>query len=167
MSRTQAILWTLVVYKLVMIAIGVAAQRLAKDDRDYFLGGRSLGPWVAALSASASSSSVWTLVGVSGYAYGFGLAAVWLIPACVGGFALNWFVLAPALRRVAAERGAITVTELLAGPPGSERRRAIVAVASIVVLLSLLTYVAAQFQGAGLAFAETFDMRFESALLLG
>jgi sodium/proline symporter len=167
MSRAQAIVWTLIVYNLVMIAVGVIANRLAKDESDYFLGGRRLGPGVAALSASASSSSVWTLLGVSGFAYASGLAALWLLPACVGGFALNWYVLAPALRRVAHETRAITVTELLAGPPGSERRRAVVTVASLIVLLSLLTYVAAQFQGAGQAFATTFDIRFEPALLLG
>lgn len=167
MSRAHAILWTLVVYKLAMVAIGVVANRMAKDEGDYFLGGRNLGPWVAALSASASSSSVWTLIGVSGYAYGFGLAAIWLIPACVGGFALNWFVLAPALRRASSEAGALTVTELLAGPRGTSGRRAVVVLGSVIVLLSLLTYVAAQFQGAGAAFAETFDIRFEWALLIG
>lgn len=167
MTRAQAIVWTLIVYNLVMIAVGVVANRLAKDESDYFLGGRRLGPGVAALSASASSSSVWTLLGVSGFAYAYGLAALWLLPACVGGFALNWYVLAPALRRVAHETRAITVTELLAGPPGSERRRSVITLASVIVLLSLLTYVAAQFQGAGQAFATTFDIRFEPALLLG
>ena len=158
---------TLVVYNVVMVAIGVIANRMSRDDGDYFLGGRRLGPFVAALSASASSSSVWTLLGVSGFAYGFGLAAIWLLPACVGGFALNWYVLGPGLRRVAHETGAITVTEVLAGPPGTKRRSEVIAVASLIVLLSLLTYVAAQFQGAGLTFVEAFDMRFEWALLLG
>jgi sodium/proline symporter len=166
-SRAEAIVATLIVYKLVMIAIGLAANRLAKTEGDYFLGGRQLGPAVAALSASASSSSVWTLIGVSGYAYGYGLAAIWLLPACVGGFALNWFVLAPALRRLAHAREAVTVTELIAGPPGTRHRRAVIVVASAIILLSLLTYVAAQFQGAGKAFAETFAMPFESALLIG
>src|SRR5689334_17396284 len=150
-----------------MVAIGLIANRMSRDDGDYFLGGRRLGPWVAALSASASSSSVWTLLGVSGFAYGFGLAAIWLLPACVGGFALNWYVLGPPLRRAAHESRAITVTELIAGPPGSERRDQVIVVASVIVLLSLLTYVAAQFQGAGLTFVEAFDMRFEWALLLG
>ncbi len=158
---------TLVAYNVVMVVIGLIANRMSSDDGDYFLGGRRLGPFVAALSASASSSSVWTLLGVSGFAYGFGLAAIWLLPACVGGFALNWYVLGPGLRRVAHATGAITVTELLAGPPGGERRNEIIGVASLIVLLSLLTYVAAQFQGAGLTFVEAFDMRFEWALLLG
>ncbi|MCA9685666.1 MAG: hypothetical protein KC457_26045 [Myxococcales bacterium] len=60
MSRAQAIFWTLIVYKLVMVSIGVIANRMsAGGDDDYFVGGRRLGPLVAALSASASSSSVW------------------------------------------------------------------------------------------------------------
>lgn len=158
---------TLVAYNVVMVAIGLIANKRSRDDGDYFLGGRRLGPFVAALSASASSSSVWTLLGVSGFAYGFGLAAIWLLPACVGGFAINWYVLGPRLRRVAHQTGAITVTELLAGPVGSERRNEMIGVASVIVLLSLLTYVAAQFQGAGLTFAAAFELRFEWAVLLG
>lgn len=167
MTRSAAILCTLIAYALTMIAIGVVANRLSQDEDDYFLGGRRLGPWVAGLSASASSSSVWTLLGVSGYAYGAGLSALWLLPGCVGGFALNWFVLAPALRRESAKAGAITVSELLAGPIGAPRRGLILVVASTIVLLSLLTYVAAQFQGAGKTFADTFDIAYAPALLIG
>lgn len=167
MSEATAILVTLVVYKLVLVGIGVAANRLSHDETDYFLGGRRLGPWVAALSASASSSSVWTLIGVSGYAYGKGLSALWIFPACVGGFCINWFVLAPRLRRVSADADAITVTELLAGPAGTRHRRAIVVVASVIVLASLITYVAAQFHGAGKALEETFALPFASSVLIG
>lgn len=167
MTEATAILATLVVYKLILVGIGLAANRLSHDATDYFLGGRRLGPWVAALSASASSSSVWTLIGVTGYAYGKGVSALWIFPACVGGFCLNWFVLAPRLRRASAEAGAITVTELLAGPPGSPRRRSIVVVASLIVLLSLVTYVAAQFHGAGKALEETFELSFTSSVLIG
>jgi sodium/proline symporter len=167
MTRGQAILVTLIAYELVMIVIGLLANRLSHDESDYFLGGRRLGPWVAGLSASASSSSVWTLLGVSGYAYAQGVSALWLLPGCVGGFALNWFVLAGPLRRESARVGAITVSELLAGPIGSARRRAILVAASLIVLVSLLTYVAAQFQGAGKTFAETFDIAEAPAILIG
>lgn len=72
MTQQQAILATLVVYKVVLILIGIAASRRTHDGTDFFLGGRGLGPVVAALSASASSSSVWTLLGVSGAAYAWG-----------------------------------------------------------------------------------------------
>src|SRR5690606_29828649 len=133
------------------------------------LGGRQMGPWVAALSASASSSSAWSLLGVSGAAYAWGLSALWLIPACIGGFALNWFVVAPKLRAQSASSGALTVTDVLAGPRGATRpgAQAVARVASAIVIVSLLVYVASQFHGAGKTFAQTFDMDLRAAVLLG
>jgi len=78
MTEATAILITLIVYKVVLIAIGLAVSKRTRSASDFFLGGRKLGPWVAALSASASSSSVWTLLGVSGFAYKFGVSSLWL-----------------------------------------------------------------------------------------
>jgi sodium/proline symporter len=89
------VLATLVAYQVVLLGIGLVAARRTRSDGDFLLGGRRLGPLVAAISASASSSPVWTLVGASGFAYAKGLVALWLLPACVGRFALNWYVLAP------------------------------------------------------------------------
>jgi sodium/proline symporter len=167
MSREQYVLGALVAYHLVLVAIGLLSQRRTHDGVDYFLAGRSLGPWVAALSASASSSSAWTLLGVSGAAYAWGLSAIWLFPACVGGFLLNWYVLAPRLQRLSHASGAITVTEVLSGRPDHRLHRAIVVVASLIILLSLGGYVAAQFQGAGKAFSESFGLPLVTSLLIG
>ncbi len=167
-GQATAILITLVVYKIVLLAIGLFAQRRTKDGADFFLAGHGLGPLVAAISASASSSSGWTLLGVSGFAYSQGLGALWLFPGCIGGFALNWFLLAPRLRRLGSEQPeAITVTDILAGPRGKSGARAIRILASIIILLSLLTYVASQFQASGKTFAETFDISASSSILLG
>ncbi|MEO1336778.1 MAG: sodium/proline symporter, partial [Myxococcota bacterium] len=162
MSSQTAILLTLVLYKLALIGLGLWAQRRTVTGTDFFLGGRQLGPWVAALSASASSSSVWTLLGVSGAAYTWGLGAVWLLPACVGGFVLNWWVVAPRLQRESRRASALTVTEFLA-----RGHRAVAVLASIIVLLSLCTYVASQFQGAGKAFHETFGWSVDHSILVG
>ena len=118
MTEGKAVLLTLIAYGITLLVIGVICQRRTRDGIDFFLGGRRLGPLVASISAAASSSSAWTLLGVSGFAYLYGLSAIWLFPACVGGFLLNWFVLAGPLRRVSKESGAITLTEMLAGSPG-------------------------------------------------
>ncbi|MEM9461699.1 MAG: sodium/proline symporter [Myxococcota bacterium] len=166
-SEALAIAITLVAYKLVLVAIGLLAQRRTRDAADFFLGGRTLGPWVAAISASASSSSAWTLLGVSGAAYAWGLGALWIFPACVGGFCLNWIVLAPHVRRLSREQGALTVTDMLAGPPDAPGSTSIRGVCTAIVLISLLAYVAAQFQGAGKTFHETFAMPMSTAVLLG
>jgi sodium/proline symporter len=167
MTPHQAILATLLVYLAALVVIGFVSRRRTRDGADFYLAGRRMGPLVASLSASASSSSAWTLLGVSGFAYASGVSAVWLLPACVGGFALNWFVLAPRLRETSRRTGALTATEVLAGDARGTGRRAIVTMASAIILVSLATYVASQFQAAGLAFADTFQWPVRYSIVLG
>ncbi len=153
-DRATAILIALSAYLAMLLALGFVAKRRTHDAADFYLGGKTLGPWVGALAANASSSTAWSLVGVSGFAYLHGLAALWLIPGCVGGFVLNWWFVAPRLRAQTGE--ALTLTEFLAGPPGEPGRRAIVVVAALLTLGSLTVYVAAQIQAAGMAFTHVF-----------
>jgi sodium/proline symporter len=162
-----AILVTLVTYKVILIGIGIFAQRRTADGVDFFLGGRRLGPVVAAVSASASSSSAWTLLGVCGFAYSLGLSALWLFPACVGGFAFNWYVLAPALRRLTHRTKAVTTTDVLVGETPRAGQGAIRGLATAIILASLATYVASQFQAAGETFAETFELDATVSVLIG
>ena len=72
------VLWILaafVVYMGVMIAIGAKYMKSTKNSEDYFLGGRGLSGWVAALSAQASDMSGWLLMGLPGAVYAFGMSA--------------------------------------------------------------------------------------------
>ena len=49
-----------------VIVIGIVfAGRANKSSENYFLGGRSLGPWVTAMSAEASDMSGWLLIGTA------------------------------------------------------------------------------------------------------
>jgi sodium/proline symporter len=168
MTRAEAILYTLVAYKLVLVGIGLWATRRTRDTGDFFLGGRRLGGLVAAISASASSSSAWTLVAVSGMAYLWGWPALWLFPATLSGFLINWLWVAPRLMRASRGVGAITLTEFLAGADAAEGwPRRIVLLASAVVLFSFTFYVAAQFQAAGSAFASAFELDMRTAIIVG
>jgi sodium/proline symporter len=167
MNRELAVVLTLIVYKIALVLIGVFCRKRTFDAVDFYLGGRRLGPLVAAVSASASSSSAWTLLGVSGAAYAWGMSSLWLFPGCVGGFLLNWYVLAPALQRLSHRSGAVTVTEVLAGGLPGRSGRPVVYLCSFIILVSLGTYVSSQFQGAGKAFSETFDISISSSILLG
>ena len=167
MTHTTTILVTLIVYKIVMILIGLFAGGKTKDETDFFLGGRTLGPWIASLSASASSSSAWTLLGVSGAAYAWGLSALWIFPGCLGGFFLNWYLVASRLREVGHRDDALTVTDILAGPKGSPLRNTLAITASAIILFSLLFYVASQFQGSGKTFEAAFGLSKNNAILLG
>ena len=69
MGDTLQIMLTMAAYMLVVIGIGFAfARRANKSSEDYFLGGRTLGPWGTAMSAEASDMSGWLLMGLPGVA---------------------------------------------------------------------------------------------------
>ncbi|MEM6532357.1 MAG: sodium/proline symporter [Myxococcota bacterium] len=153
---------TMLGYFAVVMAIGLIAERRTRDDDDFMLGGRRTGPWVAAVGAAASSSSAWTLLGVSGAAYAWGISALWLLPACVGGFALNWFFMAPAIRDFGHDEGATSVPDILGRNHPPTR-----IYAALLILASMSAYVAAQYQGAGKTFSVVFGVAPELAVLIG
>ncbi len=165
MTRGQIILATLIAYKIVLVLIGLWAQRRTRDTTDFFLGGRRLGALVAAISASASSSSAWTLLGVSGAAFSLGLSALWLFPATVAGFLINWLWVAPRLMPAARASGSVTLPEFIAGDGG--HATLILRVCSVVIVFSFFFYVAAQFQAAGEAFASNFQLPMQASIAIG
>ena len=167
MSNTYSILITLIIYKVVLILIGFWANKRTHSTSDYFLGGRKLGPWVAALSASASSSSAWTLLGVSGAAYLWGLPAIWLFPATLSGFIFNWFYIAPKLSVYSQRIGAITLTDVLATDENGDSIRSLRWLASGIILFCFIFYIASQFDAAGQSFQSTFGMDKNLSIILG
>ncbi len=167
MSRETIILATLIGYKLTLIGIGLWARGRTHDNADYFLGGRRLGAFVAAISYAASSSSAWTLLGVSGAAFAVGVGALWLLPGIVGCHVIAWWWIAPALRSSSSRHDQITLTDVLAQGAAGRARAAIVVVASVIVLFCFMFYVAAQFQGAGNSFTANFDIERTSAIAIG
>lgn len=167
MEKTTIILATLIAYKFLLIGVGLWAQRRTHSADDFFLGGRGLGPVVAAISYSASSSSAWTLLGMSGAAFVMGLSALWLVAGAVGGMLVAWLFIGPGLMRLSHRRQLLTLTELLCLDITGPWRTALRVGASLIVLFAFSFYVAAQFQGAGNTFHETFALSMHSSIILG
>lgn len=167
MSYTSVALITLIAYKLLLLGIGLWASRQTQNQEDFILAGRGLGPVVAALSYSASASSAWTLLGFSGIAYVMGVSAIWIGTGSVLGAIVAWAWVAPRLRQRALSQGHLTLTDFLAEGIEGKWRRAIVYLASLIILFSFAFYVAAQFQGAGNTFSSAFELPSTQALLLG
>lgn len=142
---------TMIAYLVALLAIGAWAQRRTADTSDFHLAGRRMGPLVASLSASASSSSAWTLLGMSGAAYAWGLQAMWLVPAVVSGFFINWVFVAPRLQPASHANGALTLVEFLSDGVPNGPRRLLRALGAVIVLFCFTFYIASQFQAAGTA----------------
>lgn len=167
MEKSTIVLVTLVLYQALLLLIGYWASKRVKNEEDYFLGGRQLGPFVAALSYSASSSSAWSLLGMSGAAYTLGLSSIWIAMGSILGAVIAWIYVAPRLVKFSHENDIVTIGDLLGHELENKWKRKIVKLSAIVILVSFAFYVAAQFQGAGNTFSSTFDMDMESSIILG
>ena len=88
-EQATTILTTLVLYMLTLIGIGFWAKARTRNNEDFFLGGRALGPVVGAISYSCSASSAFALLGVSGIAYVIGVSAFWVIGGSLIGAVLS------------------------------------------------------------------------------
>ena len=158
---------TMIFYLVALLAIGFWARRRTVDTSDFHLAGRRMGPIVASLSASASSSSAWTLLGVSGAAYAWGLQAMWLVPAIISGFVINWFLVAPRLQTASRANNALTLVEFLgSGMPGRSQRFLRMLGAGIV-LFCFTFYIASQFQAAGNAIEAALPVTSTLAIVSG
>jgi sodium/proline symporter len=158
---------TLIIYLVVLLGIGAWAQRRVGDSADFHLAGRRMGPMVAALSASASSSSAWTLLGMSGAAYAWGLQAVWLIPAVVSGFFINWVFIAPRLQPASHANQALTLVEFLGKGVEAADERRLRMLGALIILFCFTFYVAAQFQAAGTAISTALPVSAVIAIVVG
>lgn len=161
------ILVTLVAYMAALVGIGFWAAGRTGSEADFFIGGRTLGPWVAGLSYAATSSSAWVLLGYTGYVYAAGLGALWMLPGVWGGYVFAWVLLGRRLREESARREFVTPGDFLAGDAEGAMKRAVTLTFSALVLFCFLFYVAAQFQAAGTVMESVIGASGSTAIIIG
>ena len=166
---TIQILIAMVVYMTAVIGIGVLyAKRANKSSEEYFLGGRSLGPWVTAMSAEASDMSGWLLMGLPGVAYWCGLAdAAWTAIGLAVGTYLNWLIVSKRLRRYSVRaNNSITLPEFFSNR-FREKNKAIMIIAAAFILIFFTVYAASCFVTCGKLFSTLFGVPYQLMLVLG
>ncbi len=162
--------WTLglafLIYLVVLIIVGVITYRYTHTHDDYFLAGRRLNHWVAALSAEASSESGWLLLGLPGQAFRQGIGAFWVALGCVAGTFFNWTTLATKLRRLTEFFRAITIPDYLEAR-FDDSTHILRIIAALLIAIFMTSYVAAQFVASGKALSVTFGLDYHQAVLIG
>ncbi len=148
MSPNLLMLLIVALYMAVLLVLGLVASRMTRSPEDFFLAGRKLGPWVVAVSSTASSESGWVTLGAVGMAYTGGVSALWFAPGCLCGYIVNLYFVAPRLRRQSKECGSLTLPGFLADRLGDPLHLVRI-VGVIVIFLSLATYVAANMTALG------------------
>jgi len=146
--------------------IGWMAWQRTRDMSDYLLGGRRIGPWVAALSAGASDMSGWLLLGLPGLAVSQPAAAAWTAAGLLAGTWCNWRFVARPLRETSAALGALTVPAFFAQRFPSHGRW-LRAVTALTIVVFFLLYTSAGLVAGGKLFNTVFDLPYAPAVLLG
>ncbi len=168
-DETLKILIAMAGYILIIIGIGVYfSKRSRKSTEDYFLGGRSLGPWVTAMSAEASDMSGWLLMGLPGVAYWCGLAdAFWTAVGLAVGTYINWLIVAKRLRSYSIVSGdAITVPDFLSNR-FHEKKKIILSISALFILIFFTVYAASCFVTCGKLFGTLFGFSYHSMMIAG
>nr|WP_298964720.1 sodium/proline symporter PutP [uncultured Halomonas sp.] len=149
---------SLIAYFALMVAIGIYAMRKStSSSEDYMLGGRTLSPQVAALSAGASDMSGWLLLGLPGAMFVSGLGSAWIGIGLLVGALFNWILVAPRLREQTVHYGnAITIPAFLANrfPTRSMSLRT---VSAVVIVIFFAVYTASGLVAGGKLFESAFS----------
>lgn len=160
---------TMILYICVVIGIGVYfAKRANSSSENYYLGGRSLGPWIAAFSAEASDMSGWLLMGLPGLAYWTGLAdAFWTAAGLAVGTYINWLIVAKRLRRYSEIAGnAITIPDFFSNR-FHERKKIILTISSLFILVFFCVYASSCFVTCGKLFSSLFGIDYHVTMIVG
>jgi len=168
-SGNTSVVIAMAVYLLIIIAVGVLFARKANESSDnFFLGGRGLGPWVAAMSAEASDMSGWLLMGLPGVAFLIGTSeAFWTAFGLLVGTWLNWLIVSKRLRKYSGITNSITLPEFFSNRFKEKKAQPILCVASLMILVFFAVYVGSCFAAGGKLFEQVFGAPYVPVLLVG
>ena len=141
------------IYLAFMLGVGVFFFFRSKGgEKDYFLGGRQMGPWVSALSAGASDMSAWVLMGLPASIYAYGMGQIWIAAGLAIGYAASWIFMAPRLRRFSvAANDSITIPQYLTNRFLS-KSKALQIICAVIFLFAYTIYASSSIKACGTLF---------------
>ena len=157
-----------VLYLGFMVYIGLRSAKKNNSSMDFFLGGRKVGPWITALSAEASDSSAWLLMGLPGLCYLGGVKETfWTAVGLIVGTYLNWLFVAKPLRKCTISFGdSITIPEFFTNRfKDKTHLLTIISVFFIVLFFTIST--ASGFVACAKLFNSVFGLKYHIGLVIG
>jgi sodium/proline symporter len=155
-----------ILYVILMLGIGWVTSRKTTSPSQFFLADRSLKAWVTAVSSTASSESAWAVLGTVGLVYKEGLSAIWFLPGCLIGYAINWLLLAERLRKHSHETDAITIPDYLESH-FNDKTNILRLISVVIIFACMMAYVGAQFAAIGKTFDAIFGVPHHVSIPIG
>jgi SSS family solute:Na+ symporter len=154
----------LIIYVLIMLGIGYWSMKKTKNIGDFFLGGRSLGPWMSAFAYGTTYFSAVLFIGYAGkLGWGFGIHTMWIVVGnTIVGTLLAWMVLAGRTREMTTKLNAITMPEFLAARYNSKILQVL---SAIVIFIFLVPYSASVMMGLSYLFEMTLKLDYTMTVI--
>lgn len=166
----NTMVWVLIAfaaYLVMMILIGAMYMKSNNNSEDYFLGGRNLNGFVAALSAQASDMSGWLLMGLPGSIYALGTGQAWIAIGLFLGTVANWLFIAGRLRKYTIKaNNSLTLPEFFQNRFGDDKK-VLLGISSAVIVVFFLVYTASALASGGKLFNSIFGIDYHAALAIG
>ena len=160
------IILTIGLYLMGMLLIGVYYSKKTSSSNDFYLGGRTLGPLVTAMSAEASDMSSWLLMGLPGLAYLTGVAnAAWTGVGLAIGTYVNWLIVAKRIRTYSHHLDAITIPDFFSKRYHDDKN-IINFVSAVIIIIFFIPYTASGFAACGKLFSSLFGVDYFAAMII-
>lgn len=156
----------IVLYLIILLAIGYYSYKRTNDISDYVLGARSLGPMVTALSAGASDMSGWMLMGLPGAVYTTGLSSLWLGVGLTIGAYFNYLLLAPRFRvYTELANDSVTIPDFLENR-FKDKSNMLRLVSGVIILVFFTLYVSSGVVAGGKLFENMFGLTYTTGVVV-
>ena len=156
----------LAIYFSILLGIGFFASKKITNINDYYVGGKKLGYWIAALSARSTGESGWLLIGVTGMGALIGVSAFWIVVGEVLGVFISWQFMAKKFKRLTDEYNSITIPDFLVSHfRSSTNTIRIIAAAALSIIVVI--YVSAQIDVTGKTFESFLGFNYYTGIILG
>ena len=156
----------LAIYFSILLGIGFFASKKISNINDYYVGGKKLGDWIAALSARSTGESGWLLIGVTGMGALIGVSAFWIVVGEVLGVFISWQFMAKKFKRLTDEYNSITIPDFLVSHfRSSTNTIRIIAAAALSIIVVI--YVSAQIDVTGKTFESFLGFNYYTGIILG
>jgi len=153
------------IYVLILVAIGILSRKKVKGISEFFLGNRSINPWLSAFSYGTAYFSAVVFIGYAGkMGWGFGLSSLWIVVgnSLIGAF-LAWHILGPRTREMTKRLNASTMPEFIEVRYQSKSLKIVTAA---IIFIFLIPYSASVYKGLSFLFEEVFGLSNIAVLLI-
>ncbi len=133
---------------------------------DYLLANQEVKPWLAAISAIATSNSGYMFIGQIGFTYVYGLQSVWLMFGLIFGDFISSLFVHKNLRKKSQELKVISFANLISQWHGKNYKY-VQLFGGLIILIFLSTYAAAQLNAGSKSMHVIFGLDYRLGAIIG